>query len=87
MSEYQIALTERVYYTLLTVAQRQGITPAEWIATQLPLASPEERSLPDLLTDLVGTIDSQAEPHHPFQKTPFGEGVAAKLARQGLQRP
>ena len=86
MSEYQITLTERVYYTLLTVAQRQGITPAEWIATQLPLASPEEQSLPDLLA-LVGTIDSHAEPHHQFQKTPFGEGVAAKLARQGLQRP
>jgi hypothetical protein len=87
MAEYQITLPETVYYTLLSVAQQQGITPADWIAVHLPLAPPQEQPLPDLLNDLVGAIDSQAEPPHLFQKTPFGEGIAAKLARQGLRRP
>lgn len=87
MSEYQITLPETVYYTLLTVAQQQGMTPADWIAVHLPLASPAEPPLPNLLADLLGAIDSQAEPHHPFPPTPFGEGIAAKLARQGLRRP
>ncbi|HEY9646814.1 MAG TPA: hypothetical protein V6C88_10610 [Chroococcidiopsis sp.] len=87
MAEYQITLPEAVYHKLLSTAQQQGITPAAWIAIHLPLAPPVEQPLPDLLADLVGAIDSQAEPIHPFQKTPFGEGIAAKLAQQGLRRP
>jgi len=87
MPEYQITLPETVYHTLLTVAQNQGITPADWIAVQLPLAATQEQPLSDLLADLVGAIDSQTQPLHSFQKTPFGEGIAAKLARQGLRRP
>lgn len=87
MSEHQITLPETVYHTLLTVAQQQGISPADWIAAQLPLALSQEQPLSDLLADLIGTIDSQAEPHHQYRKTPFGEAIAAKLAQQGLQRP
>jgi len=87
MAEYQITLPETIYHTLLSVAQQQGITPADWIAVHLPLAPPPEQPLSDLLADLIGAIDSQTEPHHPVQKTPFGEGIAAKLAQQGLRRP
>ena len=32
------------------------------VLEQPAIASPEEQSLPDLLADLVGTIDSYAEP-------------------------
>ncbi len=85
MSEHQITLPETVYQTLLIVAQQQGITPADWIAAQLASTVTEEQPLPDLLSDLVGAIDSQAEPRSPIQSTPFGQGVAAKLARQGLR--
>ncbi|NJP09659.1 MAG: hypothetical protein HC866_09365 [Leptolyngbyaceae cyanobacterium RU_5_1] len=87
MSEYQITLPEKVYHTLLTIAEQQGITPADWIAAQLSTTTSEEQPLPNLLADLVGAIDSRAEPRHQFQKTRFGEGIAAKLARQGLRRP
>lgn len=87
MTEYQITLPETVYYTLLAVAQQQGITPADWIAVQLPSYTPQAQLLRDRIADLIGAIDSQAEPHHPFQKTPFGESIAAKLAQQGLRRP
>ena len=87
MSEHQIVLPEKVYNDLLTVAQQQGVTPADWIAAQLPLSSQPEQPLSDLIGDLVGAIDSQEEPHHRFQKTPFGEDIAEKLAQQGLRRP
>ena len=84
MSEYQITLPKSIYHTLLTVAQQQAITPADWIAAQLP--SPQEQPLSKLLTDLIGSIDSQTEPHHPAQQNPFGQGIAAKLARQGIHK-
>ena len=87
MSEHQIVLPEKVYNDLLTVAQQQGVTPADWIAAQLPPSPQTEQPLSDLIGDLVGAIDSQEEPHHRFQKTPFGEGIAEKLAQQGLRRP
>ena len=41
MLKYQITLPEKVYHTLLTVAQQQGITPADWIAVHLSLAPPK----------------------------------------------
>lgn len=87
MSQHQITLPETVYYRLLTVAQRQGITPADWIASQLPSTVSEKQPLSDLIADLIGAIDSQTEPVSPPRKTPFGEGVATKLAQQGLRRP
>ncbi|MEC4817341.1 MAG: hypothetical protein SAK29_29325 [Scytonema sp. PMC 1069.18] len=87
MPEHQITLSETVYQLLLTVAQQQGTTPADWIAAQLSLATPEEQPLPNLLADLIGAINSQTEPYPPIHRTPFGEGIVAKLARQGLRRP
>ncbi|MCY7276045.1 MAG: hypothetical protein LH702_20470 [Phormidesmis sp. CAN_BIN44] len=87
MSEHQITLPETVYHTLLTVAQQQGVDPADWIAAQLSLTVSEEQPQSDLLSDLIGSIDSQVEPHPVSQRTPFGEGIATKLAKQGLRRP
>ncbi|MBA3924596.1 MAG: hypothetical protein H0X31_24005 [Nostocaceae cyanobacterium] len=85
MSEYQINLPETIYHTLLTVAQQQGVNPADWIASQLSLAVCEEQPLSDLIADLIGSIDSQTEPHPSSQRTPFGEGIVTKLAKQGLR--
>lgn len=86
MLEHQISLSEEVYNALLTVAQRSGMTPADWIASKLP-EKESDRFLPELLSDLVGAIDSQQEPHHQYEKTAFGAMIAAKLAKQGIRHP
>ncbi len=86
MSEHQITLSEKTYQTLLTVAQQQGVTPADWIASQLA-RTVSEQPLSDLISDLIGAIDSQSEAYPRTEKTSFGEGIATKLAQQGLQRP
>ncbi len=87
MSERLISLREDVYSALLEASQKNGVTPADWIASKLRAVPSKERPLSELLVGLVGAINSQEEPHHQFQKTPFGEGVADKLAKQGLRRP
>lgn len=86
MSPYTIALTAEVYETLLVVAREQGLTPANWIAAQLPVQPLEKQLLSEGIEDLLGAIDSQEKPYHQFQKTEFGEQIAAKLAKQGLKR-
>jgi hypothetical protein len=88
MSEHQISLPDHVYENLLAVAEMQGVTPADWIASQLPAsAEQQKKSLPDLLSGLVGAINSQEEPRPSYNKTAFGEAIAAKLAKQGIHRP
>lgn len=72
MLEHQISLPEEVYNALLAVAQRNGMTPADWIASKLP-EKESDRPLPEMLSGLVGAIDSQQEPHHQYEKTAFGE--------------
>ncbi|WP_204102981.1 MULTISPECIES: hypothetical protein [Spirulina sp. CCY15215] len=86
MPPYTIALTEEVYEMLLAVAREQGLTPANWIAVQLPVKPLEKQPLPEGIEDLIGAINSQAKPYHQFPKTEFGEQITAKLAKQGLRR-
>lgn len=69
MNEHQIALPKQTYQTLLAVAQQQGVTPADWIASQLSLAVPKEQPLTELIADLIGSIDSQAEPRSQANNT------------------
>jgi hypothetical protein len=87
MLEHQITLPETTYNALLTLAQQQGMTPADWIASQLYSTVPQEQPLSALIADLIGAIDSQPELHPSSQTTPFGEAIATKLARQGIRRP
>lgn len=87
MSEHQISLPDSVYENLLAVAAMQGVTPADWIAAQIPASAEQQKSLPELLSGLVGAINSQEEPHPSYDKTAFGEAIAAKLAKQGIHRP
>lgn len=85
MSEHQILLPDDVYSHLLAAAQAEGISPTEWIIAQLAkVAKPD---LLETISDLIGAINSQDEPHQTYQKTDFGEGLAAKLAFQGIHRP
>ena len=86
MSEHQISLSEEVYSHLKAVAASQGVSPADWIAHQLPKTSSEETSIVESVSDLIGAIDSQEEPLHSYERTTFGEAVADKLAKQGIYR-
>ena len=87
MSSHTITLSEHTYQALLEVAQKQGLTPETWILSQLALPQPEAEPLSEKIGDLIGAIDSQAEPLHQFQSTDFGEHIANKLSKQGLRRP
>ncbi|MGH2412685.1 MAG: hypothetical protein ACRDEA_03105 [Microcystaceae cyanobacterium] len=87
MSEHVISLPENVYGALLAAAQKDGVTPVDWIAAKLPVEEEATFSLPAMVSDLVGAINSREEPHHSYEKTALGEIIAAKLARQGLHRP
>lgn len=87
MSNYTINLNKEIYQTLLEVCQKQGLTPENWIAAQLSQKQAEAEPLSEKIGDLIGAIDSQAEPHHQFNQTQFGEQVATKLAQQGIHRP
>ena len=88
MAEHPIFLSEKEYQSLFNVAAKQGMTPSEWIVAQLPTEQTEELPLSQRLDGLVGAINSQEEQQLPsVQRTPFGEGIAAKLAKQGIRRP
>lgn len=68
------------------MAQREGLTPEHWIVSQLSLSQSEPQLLSKKIGDLIGAIDSHVETHH-FKPTDFGEQIATKLSKQGLQRP
>lgn len=87
MTQRAIELPEEVYSQLLEVARKRGISPVDWIATQLSQTTESIKPLPELLSGLTGVIDSRTETPHASEKTSFGEGVAAKLAKQGIRRP
>ncbi|EAW35578.1 hypothetical protein [Lyngbya sp. PCC 8106] len=63
MAEHTITLSEKTYQALLEVAQKQGLTPENWIVNQLSQSQPETEPLSEKIGDLIGTIDSQVEPH------------------------
>lgn len=94
MSNHTITLPEQTYKALLEIAREQGLTPENWIAVQLskervmPNAAPtQEPFLSELTGDLIGAIDSRKKPHYQSNKTHFGELLAKKLSKQGIQRP
>jgi hypothetical protein len=87
MSEHTIILSEQTYQALMEEVQRQGLTPENWIVSQLSQSQSEPQLLSEKIGDLIGAIDSQVEPHHHFKSTDFGEQIATKLSKQGLQRP
>ena len=85
MSEYQISLPDTVYDSLLAAAEAQGMSSADWIAARLPVPAESPKPLPDLLAGLVGAINSQ-EPRPSYDRTAFGEAIAAKLTQQGIHK-
>ncbi len=86
MSNHTIVLPEETYKVLLEVAREQGLSPENWIASQLSEKPSTRQPLSDKIGDLIGAIDSQAEPHYRVKKTTFGEQIATKLSKQGIRR-
>src|SRR4051794_41031009 len=95
---HQLELPDEVYQTLATLAKEQGVTPAEWIAARLshnhaPMNaeegqdSQEEQSLSETLRGYIGVVDSSKELYRDDERTPLGDMVAEKLARQGIKAP
>lgn len=68
-----------------TIAQTQGVTPECWIDSQLPPEEPEPEPLMARLAGFVGAINSKAPPIQRSKGTAFGDAIAAKLAKQGIQ--
>lgn len=64
MTEHTISLPESIYRGLLAAAQARGLSPAKWIALQLAPETDEPQSSTQLSEDLVGAINSKAEPIH-----------------------
>ncbi|ULB45655.1 hypothetical protein H4N54_25295 [Limnospira fusiformis KN01] len=78
MSEHTLILSEKTYQAILEVAQKQGLTPESWILSQLEQPQPEAEPLSEKIGDLIGAIDSQAEPLHQFDSTYFGAHIDKK---------
>ena len=87
MQEYQVSLPKTVYQRLVKVAEQEGMTPRDWIASKVSSFSVSSEDSFQSVDDLIGSIASHSEPQQKRQKTAFGEKVATKLAKQGLRRP
>ena len=61
MSNHTIILPEKTYKALLEVAGEQGLSPENWIASQLYEKRPAEQPLSEQIGDLIGVIDSQLD--------------------------
>ncbi|MEM8642757.1 MAG: hypothetical protein AAGG51_28645 [Cyanobacteria bacterium P01_G01_bin.54] len=87
MTDYTITLSPKTYQRLLAITQAQGVTPEHWIDSQLPPQTPISQPLTALLDGCLGAINSKTQPVQRSQQTAFGEGIAAKLVKQGIHRP
>lgn len=83
----KLELPDKIYEALNAAADRDGLTAAEWLALQLRLSveTSEERPLSELLTGLIGVVDSTKA--HESSPTPFSTALAEKFRKQGLRIP
>lgn len=82
-----LELPDEVYEALAKAAREGGLTPAEWVAINLHTsdAHTQKRPLPELLNDLIGSVDStETQSTH---QTPFSTALAEKFRKQGLRIP
>src|SRR5688572_12010226 len=91
---HQVELPDHVYQIAQQAAEREGITPEEWIAATLSRAGapvpadeiPSERPLSEVLQGLVGVVDSSTDPHHERRRTAVGDIIAEKFRKQTIGR-
>lgn len=85
---HTLELPDEVYRQLELVASQQGLTPAQWVRSVLPGTPPsEQQALRNSLTPLIGAFDSALTQSPQIPNSGFGEIIAEKLRRQGLQIP
>lgn len=91
---HQVELPEHVYQIARQAADKEGITPEEWIAATLSRAgtpvlandAPEvgERPLSEVLAGLIGVVDSRVDPPRERRRTAVGDLIAEKFRKQGI---
>jgi hypothetical protein len=94
---HQVQLPDHVYQIIQREAEKEGLTPAEWIAAAVARAatpiSPDqataagERPLRDVLEGLVGSFNSSKENYEEREVSPMAEMVAEQLQKQGIEAP
>ncbi len=86
---HPIELPEDIFEALLRIAELKGMTPADWIASQIPTAflQREECPLSDALNGITGSIDSTTEPHPQGSFSSVSDIIAEKFRKQGLIIP
>lgn len=83
---YKLELSEELYQRLQEAADDEGVSPSDWIGARLPSFSgclPERNTLARYL----GGFDSSLETKDPRYCDEFGDIVAEKLRKQGLEIP
>lgn len=92
MTEHTITLSESTYRRLMEEVRAKGISPNDWIAAELAATALPKPSA-EFPEDLIGSIDSGAEPEDSDDLPPartrdlFGEAVIEKMAKQGIHLP
>ena len=92
---HRVELPAHIYRIIQAAAEKEGLTPAEWIAATISRAGapvpsdeePPERPLQEVLRGLVGSFDSSKEQYDNREVNPMAEMVANKLQKQGIDVP
>ena len=90
---HQVELPDHVYQIIQQAAEKEGITPAQWIAaTASRIGSPipadeEPESAREALAPFIGAVDSSKETPDPRYRSEFGDIVDAKFEKQGIAPP
>jgi hypothetical protein len=81
-------LPDEVFRDLEKVAGERGLTPADWIATALPVGSGAMKQQPpyDMLQGLIGAVDSTKGGQSGKARSIYGELIARKFERQGFRK-
>lgn len=87
MMTRQLELPEEVFGKLTSAAETEGITPAEWINARLPAEAELQPPDREILARYIGAFDSSKATPDPKYRTEFGDIIAQKLRRQGLDIP
>ena len=90
---HTVELPDNVYQIIQQAAEKEGITPAQWIAATVsrigsPVpADPAPQSAREALAPFIGIVDSSKESPDPRYRSEFGDIVDAKFEKQGIARP
>src|SRR5437773_1045926 len=84
-----LELPEDVYERLQRVAEKEGVTPVEWIEATISrhASSTESEILAGALAPFIGTVDSSTTKPDPRYRSDFGDLVDRKFAKQGFKPP